>query len=217
MCRLLETIRLEDGRFSLMHYHRQRFNEARKALFHANADIDLEEILQKALAQHPGNLSKGLFKCRVVYDKVIRKIGFLPYVLPEIKTLQTVECNDINYTFKYEDRTRLQQLYALRGNADDILIIKKGLVTDTSFCNILFYNGKQWLTPERPLLRGTRRASLLAKGQIVTAVIRPDDLHHFTNIRLVNAMIRFEDRLDIAMEKISPLPEPFNPDTDGRD
>jgi len=209
MCRLLETIRLEDGRFSLMHYHRQRFNEARKALFHANADIDLEEILQKALARHPGNLSKGLFKCRVVYDKVIRKIGFLPYVLPEIKTLQTVECNDINYTFKYEDRTRLQQLYALRGNTDDILIIKKGLVTDTSFCNILFYNGKQWLTPERPLLRGTRRASLLDKEQIVTAVIRPDDLHHFTKIRLVNAMIRFEDRLDIAMEKISLLSKPF--------
>ncbi len=206
MCRLLETIRLEDGRFSLMPYHRKRFNEARKALFRINADVDLEEALQKALALHPGNLSKGLFKCRVVYDKAIRKVAFLPYVLPEIKTLQMVECNDIDYTYKYEDRTRLQQLYALRGNADDVLILKKGLVTDTSFCNVLFYNGKQWLTPERPLLRGTRRASLLDKEQIVTAAIRPDDLHHFTKIRLVNAMIRFEDRLDIPVENIFPLP-----------
>jgi len=65
------------------------------------------------------------------------------------------------------------------------------------------FNGKEWLTPEQPLLKGTQRAALLEKEQIETAVIGVDDLHYFTKVRLINAMIRFEDRLDIAMEKLN--------------
>lgn len=84
-----------------------------------------------------------------------------------------------------------------------MLIVKNGLVTDTSFCNVLFFNGKHWLTPEQPLLRGTRRAALLDQEQIRTAVIGVEDLHYFTKVRLINAMIRFEDCLDIPMDKVS--------------
>ena len=203
MCRLLETIRLENGRFDLLAYHQQRLNRSRKILFGITQEIDLAFVLQKAKEQYPRNLSEGLFKCRVVYDRQIREVRFLPYVLPRINSLQPVACDEADYTFKYEDRSRLQQLFSLRGTASDVLIVKNGLLTDTSFCNVLFYNGKQWLTPERPLLQGVRRAALLDKEQILTAVIRPEDIHHFTKVRLVNAMIRFEDRLEFSVKKIN--------------
>jgi 4-amino-4-deoxychorismate lyase len=183
-------------------------NHARKTLFNTSGEIDLEKVLQQAMAQHASDLSAGLFKCRVVYDRQIKKIEFLPYVMPRINSLQPVACNSMDYSFKYEDRSRLQQLYALRGAAADILIIKNGLITDTSFCNVVFYNGKQWLTPERPLLRGVRRAALLEQEQILTAVIRWDDLQYFTKVRLVNAMIRFEDRLEFPVKWISKTLKP---------
>lgn len=202
MCRLLETIRYENGRFHNLKYHRQRMNYARKMLFHMTDEIDLGKTLLKAAKEQLPDENSGLFKCRVVYDSRIQEIRFSPYVLPQIRSLRLVKSDDIDYTFKYENRSSLNRLFALRGAADDILIVKNGLVTDTSFCNILLFNKKQWLTPEQPLLRGTRRAALLEHEQVETAVIRIDDLHHFTKVRLINAIIRFDDRLDIAMEQI---------------
>ncbi len=203
MYRLLETIRYENGRCQNLNSHRQRMNSARKILFGLEDEIDLGKVLQRTAKEQLSGANIGLFKCRVVYDSEIRDIRFLPYVLPRIRSLQLVEGDTIDYTFKYEDRNSLNRLFALRGSADDILIVKNGLVTDTAFCNILFFNGKQWLTPEQPLLKGTQRAALLEKEKIETAVIGVDDLHYFTRVRLINAMIRFEDRLDIVMEKIN--------------
>ncbi|VAW30404.1 Aminodeoxychorismate lyase [hydrothermal vent metagenome] len=203
MCRVLETIRYENGRCQNLNYHRQRMNYTRKVLFGLGNEIALEKAVQQAGKEQLILGNDGLFKCRVVYDSKIRDIRFLSYVLPQIRSLQLVKSDSIDYPFKYEDRSPLNRLFTLRGTADDILIVKNGLVTDTSFCNVLFFNGKQWLTPEQPLLRGTRRAALLEKEQIETAVIGVDDLHYFTKVRLINAMIRFEDQLDIPMEKVN--------------
>ena len=67
---------------------------------------------------------------------------------------------------------------------DDILIVKQGFITDTSYSNVLFYNGKEWLTPTHPLLKGTQRASLLDQEIIRVAEIRLEDLHHFKKVTL---------------------------------
>ena len=201
MCRLLESIRYENGSFDLMPFHRQRMQRARQQLFGITGGMELENILRQAAREQPERTT-GLYKCRVVYDRVVREIRFLPYTFPQIRSLQLVEDNNIDYTLKYEDRSALNRLFLQRGTADDVLIVKKGLVTDTSFCNVLFFNGTSWLTPERPLLAGTRRAALLAGERVRTAVIRPSDLHYFSKVRLVNAMVRFEDKLDIPVKKI---------------
>ncbi len=203
MFRLLETIRYENGRFHNLRNHRQRMNYARKVLFGYKNEIDLKRILQQDAKEQLEEANDGLFKCRVVYDSQIREIRFLPYVLPRIRSLRVVNSAGVDYTFKYENRSSLNRLFALRGSEDDILIVKNGLVTDTFFCNILLFNGRKWLTPEQPLLRGTQRAALLENEQVETAVISVDDLHYFTKVRLVNAMIRFEERLDIPMEMIN--------------
>ncbi len=203
MYRLLETICYENGRCHNLKMHRQRMNYARKSLFGLENEIDLGKVLQQVAKEQLTDSDKGIFKCRVVYDRQIRDIQFHPYLRPQIRSLQLVEDDDINYLFKYEDRNALNRLFARRGSADDILIVKNGLITDTSFCNVLFFNGRAWLTPEQPLLKGTCRATLLEREQIETAVIGADDLHYFTKVRLINALIRFEDCLDISMEKVN--------------
>jgi len=196
MSRLLETIRLEDGTFSLLAYHQLRMNRSRKELFRCKDEIDLVKILQT------GMLEKSLYKCRIIYSDQIEKIEFILYQLPGIRSLKIVIDDQIEYPYKFNDRTRINELFEKRENCDDILIVKNGLVTDTSFANILFYNGKKWLTPAHPLLKGTRRAHLLDKELIEVADIRIKDLKYFEKARLINAMIRFEDNLDISLPNI---------------
>ena len=146
---------------------------------------------------------EGLFKCRIIYSKQIEKIEFIPYRLPEIQSLKMVFDDEIDYAHKYFDRNQLNKHFSQKENCDDILIVKNGLLTDTSFANILFFNGKQWLTPSGPLLKGTQRRFLLEREQIVTADIRPADLKSFQKARLINAMIRTEDEVDVEMEDIA--------------
>ena len=150
---------------------------------------------------NPKELS-GLFKCRIIYSEQIEKVEFIPYSIPKINKLKMVFDDQISYTYKFLNRTSIEKLYNLKGNHDDVLIVKNGLITDTSYANIIFYNGTEWLTPEKPLLKGTQRVALLEKEMIKTADIRPVDLIHFKKARLLNAMIRFEDKMDIMIRNI---------------
>lgn len=206
MCRLLETIRYENGEFQHLRYHQERMEESRKTLCPDAEEINLEAVLSKEMKSEETSKKSvpatGLFKCRVVYDEQIRKVEWVPYNFPKISSLKKVFSDEIEYPYKYENRSAIHELVKEKGDADDILIVKKGYITDTSFCNVLFYNGKNWITPTFPLLNGTQRRFLLENERIIPARITPDDLHNFTKVRLINAMIRFEDALDIDIQNI---------------
>ena len=71
--------------------------------------------------------------------------------------------NQINYNSKKLNRINIDTLYAKKALNDEIIIIKNGLVTDTSIANIaILYEGK-WLTPKTPLLYGTTRSRYLIR------------------------------------------------------
>ena len=196
--KLIETIRFENGEFANLQLHQRRMNASRKVLFNNTDPIELLPLLQASTLE----VSLGLFKCRIIYSKQIEKIEFIPYQLPNITSLKIIIDDEIDYSHKYLNRNQLEKYYWQKGNCDDILIVKNELVTDTSFANILFYNGIEWLTPANPLLKGTQRQFLLETEQITTAEIRPSDLKYFKKARLVNAMIRFEDEVDVEMKSI---------------
>jgi 4-amino-4-deoxychorismate lyase len=132
-----------------------------------------------------------LYRCRIVYDERTVTITYLPYTKRIISTLQLVQADQLEYALKYADRNELDTLFEQRSTADDVLIIKDGLVTDTTIANIAFFDGKQWLTPRSPLLQGTTRARLLNEKQIYEADIRPSDLNYNSEFALLNAMIGF--------------------------
>ncbi|MCB2208297.1 MAG: aminotransferase class IV family protein [Bacteroidetes bacterium] len=199
MCLLLETIRIENSTIRNLEYHNKRLNHSRKELFNCNDRINLAEIITSEVATKK---ERNLFKCRITYAKQIEKIEFMPYQMPAISLLKLVFDDQLDYAYKFSDRSCLNELFEKRGNCDDILIVKRGLITDTSYANVLFFNGKEWLTPTHPLLRGTQRASLLNRELVRVADIRPEDLKHFEKARIINAMIRFEDALDINILNI---------------
>ncbi|PID27509.1 MAG: hypothetical protein CSB55_08785 [Candidatus Cloacimonadota bacterium] len=101
--------------------------------------------------------------------------------------------NTVSYNLKLSDREYIQKLYKKREDCDDILIIKNGLVTDTSFCNIVFYNNLEWITPNSPLLKGSMRAKLLKNSIIKEKKVTPDDIYKYKSYKLINAMRDIRD------------------------
>jgi len=196
MCLLFETIKVKDGCFCNLHYHSERMNNARRMLLHSQSDIDLLSILTL-----PENCKTGVFKCRVEYGKNIQESIFTPYQIRKIETLQMVIDNEIDYQFKYADRACFEDLKR-KSKADEILIVKNGFITDTSFSNIIFFDGNNWITPSTPLLQGTKRREMLEKGIIFEKEIRPANLKSFTKAKLINAMLDIADGGEIEIGNI---------------
>jgi len=188
MSPLVETIKLDNGRLCNMDYHHRRYQNALLHYFKRTGQKNLNDLINI-----PDDKKTGTFRCRVIYSPEIESIGFTPYTPRKITTLKLIEANGIDYRFKYLDRSRLQELFSMREDADDILIIKNSLVTDSFTANVLFYDGNSWFTPDRPLLEGTMRACLLDDGKISVRRITVHDLKYFSVAGLINAFQGFED------------------------
>lgn len=188
---LIETIQVLNGSLKHIRYHNYRFNNARKELFRATAELNLENEIVV-----PEDLAEGIFKCRITYSKGIESVEFERYLPRRIRSLKLIECNDIVYSYKYADRSGINELFSRRERCDDILIVKNGLLTDTSYANVAFRKNMRWVTPATPLLCGTARARLLDEKSIHEDRIRMDDLGNFDRIRIFNAMMEVEADLD---------------------
>ncbi len=186
MCRLLESIKVENGTIHHLIYHEQRIRRAQQGLF---GEVTIQRVADQITI--PEYAQQGLYKCRIVYRRAIEQVEFIPYYQRAVRTLRRVHCDTIDYPHKYEDRRLLIELFAQRGDCDDILIIKNGLVTDTSYANIIFFDGQRWVTPAHPLLRGIQRQYLLDQGVISTEAIGEKDLPSFQQFRLINALLSF--------------------------
>jgi 4-amino-4-deoxychorismate lyase len=199
MCLLLETIKVKNKQLQSLDFHNERLNRTRKELFGTSKPLLLEEMMQI-----PDNLGDGVFKCRVLYRNEIEKIEFQPYQIKEIRSLKIVENAQISYAYKFADRQNIEKLHAnlLSLNTQDILITKNGLVTDTSYANIVFFDREKYFTPESPLLEGTKRAQLLQKQLITERKIRVQDIQHFQFAKLINAMIDLEESPIIPISDI---------------
>jgi 4-amino-4-deoxychorismate lyase len=198
MSRLVETIRTEEGKLLNTDYHNERLIRSLYGVFGITKEIDLDKIITI-----PETSKKGIFKCRVEYDREIRKIEFLPYTIRPVKSLKLIEDNEIDYRYKFVDRTAIDRLMAGRAECDDILIIKNGSVTDSSYANVILMDQSgNWVTPSTCLLPGTRRASLLHQGLITEAKISYNDLNKYTKVKLINAMIGIDDTEGIPISNI---------------
>lgn len=197
MSLLFETIRLQNGVLQNLNYHNDRLNKTRKLLYNSPDNINLAQTIKI-----PSDCGTGLYKCKVVYSKEIKSIIFEPYLPHVVKSLRLIEDNQISYSYKYTNRGSLNTLLTKRERYDEILIVKKGFISDTSYSNIIFFDGTQWHTPSTPLLCGTMRSFLIEKKQITETLIKVADLKSFQKARLINAMLPFESGKDIKIEKI---------------
>ena len=189
----LETIKSIDGVIFNLPYHQQRLESVLHSL--KNATIHkLSDILNPP--------KDGIYRCRVLYDENSVEIEYIPYYKRHVKSLKLIFNDEIEYSSKYADRSSIDELFLLKGECDDILIVKSGLITDTSIANIAFYNGTQWVTPKRALLRGIMREKYLQTEGLVEEDIFVEDLKTFSKIALMNAMIDFDIIAEENIEEI---------------
>jgi 4-amino-4-deoxychorismate lyase len=130
----------------------------------------------------------------------VQSLEYTPYVRREIRSLKLVDTDMESKAYKMEDRTGLNAVFAQRGDCDDVLLVKNGFLTDTSYSNIALFDGEQWFTPRVPLLYGVNRAGLLTEGKIIEKDIKTEELMNFQSLTLFNALIEFGDIiLDISV------------------
>lgn len=193
---LLETIRWADGRLHNLSYHNARLNRSRQRLWGSTDEWDLAQRIVL-----PPNLPLSVHKCRVLYGEQAVQVWFEPYEIKPLRSLQLVQADHLHYEYKYTDRTELTALKNL-SQADDILMVREGYLTDASYANVALWDGSAWYTPERPLLEGTRRAELLELGVLQKARIKAKEVFDFQKIRIFNAMIPWEESPEIGIQYV---------------
>ncbi len=138
-----------------------------------------------------------------MYDAYTLDIQYFHYEKRNVTTLKLVEVpNGYNYSFKYADRSVIDQLYNLHGDVDDILMTKAGWIMDSSYANIAFEKNGRWYTPSIPLLAGTTWKRLIQQGKIIPQPIHQDELKSFTGFRIFNAMMHFDEQEIIFVKNI---------------
>jgi 4-amino-4-deoxychorismate lyase len=174
-----ETIKCEDQNIFNLEYHQKRIART------IGKNINLAEYI------YP--ITDELLKCKVVYDKDdILDIVYSPYIPRVIKSFRILTSKDIEYKYKATNRDDIEYLYKKRENCDEIIIVKNGLITDTSIANIAIFENNIWLTPKVPLLQGTVRDKLLDENYIKESNITLSRLLKAKRIALMNAMIGFK-------------------------
>ncbi len=194
---LVETIKILDGIPQNILWHQRRYDFSVKSLFGCTSGIRLEETLKT-----PNQFSTGKVKARFLYNDRDFITEFRNYTASPVRSLKIIINDEIDYNFKYTDRRIIQTMLLDKGEADDILIVKHGLITDSSIANIVFFDGEKWYTPEFPLLNGTARERLLSEKRIIPSDIRVEDLKSFTHFRLINSMLDFEEQEMIETSSI---------------
>ena len=196
---LVESIKVENRKLWNLEFHSRRLNKSRKDLFNKADEIQLDNILRI-----PSHLGDGIYKCRVLYAENIKKIEWSEYIPREIKFLKVVRCEKIDYSYKYSDRELFNILLRendCRENCD-MLIIKNGRVTDTSYGNVALFDGKEWHTTSFPLLKGTKREELLQKGLLLEKDILLDNILQYKAIKPINAMLDFEKTVALPVDSL---------------
>ena len=195
--RFIESILLRDGNYENLSLHQTRLNN----VFEQFSSIDNAHRLSEIL---PNLQIEGTFKMRMVYevadDGAMYDLEYAAYHPRNIETLEVVVSKPFDYSFKYHDRSHINNLLK-RTNADDIIIAFDDRITDGSYFNLAFFDGSNWITPNTPLLEGVRRTHLINEGRLKAQQILVKDLSSFEKVSLINAMMDLGE-LEIPMDRI---------------
>lgn len=187
MFQFIESIRIREGCVEQLEFHQSRVNKT-FLNFGKASSIQLKEIIKADSLN-----TNGVVKCRIKYDlKQLIEITYSEYVIKKINTISMAELGGRKYDYKFADRGWIAAML-LESGTDEIIMTDHDIIKDASYANLAFYDGEHWYTPESPLLEGTQRAFLLAIKKIYPKEISVHDLHKYQQIKLINAMMSWDE------------------------
>jgi len=184
MSRFIETIHLKNGEFLNLLYHQERIDRTFREFFPGSTPLQLHGILKDTC-----NPSAGRYKYTLRYSDSFEGMNIIKYEPRKISRLFLKYVSMLNYSYKNADREIFEILREGLKDDEEILIVKNGYITDSTYSNLIFFDGNRWITPSTPLLKGTKRSKLLREGIIFEDTIRPRDLKRYERCSLINAML----------------------------
>ncbi len=184
MCQFIESIRVENGEVMALPFHQKRVNATFQHFFPKSKTISLQKIIEQE--QIPQD---SLYKLRIVYSSKLKSIEFQNYTIPLFRKIQLIEIpSDFDYNFKSTKRELFDQVSKQIEHDTLVILIKNGLITDSTFSNLVFEKSGELYTPSKPLLAGTMLQQLLKEKRIKSIPIQLADFESFEVIYPINAM-----------------------------
>lgn len=180
-----ETIKIENGIAKNLEYHQKRVDRTRRELFHLSDKLDLKE--------HLNNLPQcGVYRVKIEYEKDFKSLTCREYEENREFNSFKIMHSKLTYHYKFSHREELNTLVNQREECDDVIIVKNGLLTDTSIANIALQVNGVWLTPQNPLLCGVTRERLLEEGFLTCANLSINDLEKMEKFAIINSLLEFK-------------------------
>ena len=190
---LIETLRLEHGRYPLLERHLARLAESAR---HLALAVD-PEAARGALLRYAAEAGTGPRRVRLVARAAALEVAGeplpppAPEPLPVALALRPVSRWDRRLFHKTTQREPYDLRRADAPGAFDVLLWnEEGELTEFTIGNLVAELDGARLTPPRGcgLLAGVMRAELLDRGEVREATLRVEDLTRATRLWLVNAV-----------------------------
>ncbi|MDO5017643.1 MAG: aminotransferase class IV [Porphyromonas sp.] len=187
---LIETFCREGGRLLHLPYHRERICRSVGDAVPLEQFIEAVDAAATDLVATDPAANEGTWRVTVTYSEAgIEGVRMIPYQLPEIQKLRVIPLLRNFYSSKWADRSFFDGVKEFLYYGVEPLFTLNGLVTDTSFTNLLFEREGRLFTPKSYLLGGTKRAQLLDKGIVEEVEVTVDSISDYDRVHLVNAML----------------------------
>ncbi len=190
--RLIESLRLENGAYTLLDQHITRLADSAEYFgFYCDRDK-----VRQALSDHAAQ-TPGLCKVRLLLS-ADATLAISSEPLPESSALLRiglssikVESTDIMRYHKTTRRESLDTARTSRPDCDDVLLRNEhGQLTEGSYHNLVVKLEGRLVTPPLTcgLLPGLLRQELLEQGIIVESILYPADLKRVEDLWLINSV-----------------------------
>lgn len=203
--RLIETLRLEHGRYARLGFHLDRL-EASAAYFGFAAASRLRRAAERALDHH-AHAAGPLERVRIEVgpDASVQleaaPLPPAPATPPVVALASSAVHRDDRFLFhKTTNRSVYDRHRAAHPDAFDVLLWNDDHeLTEFTIGNVVVeLDGARWTPPrESGLLAGAMRAELLAAGTVSERVIHLADLARVTRMWLVNSV---REQVDVRLE-----------------
>jgi para-aminobenzoate synthetase/4-amino-4-deoxychorismate lyase len=193
---LIETLRLEQGRYPFLELHLQRLSSSAVALGFACPMSEIRDALQRRAA---GN-GVGLHRVRLTLahsgEWGATSVAFLDDPLPKSATIASEVLDPSDYMLRHKTSARsrydgaLKSLEGVPGAFDAIFLNSRGEVCEGARSNVFVERDGVLLTPPLHcgLLPGVLRRHLLESGRAVEGVLTREDLFGDASVYLGNAL-----------------------------
>lgn len=178
-----ETIKIFNSQAYNLEYHERIM----KRTIGAKLSFSLSEALMC-----DDDCKDGLFEAKIIYDLSGNFIGkeIKPFKIQDISKIKIIH-STIDYDKKYCDRSEIDNLLLQKEDADDIIIVKDGFVTDASNANVALMVANKWYTPKHPLINGSTRLRFLERGFLQERDFNEEDLKSASKIAFLSSMLDF--------------------------